>query len=211
PCDTDTNPRRPMPRPRRSLTITGTVPASTDTDPVHLATDAAIDPVRMAGGYLATSGHFGIRAHPYGHAMSGPDRTTVGELRAILTALEVVTRAVGVHRKILVQTDSTRALAYLNRWQRGHTWMPEGYDTAQRSDGRPPALILLQQIAEYTPNLIFTHVKAHAGHPLNECADSLAKLGLRVSKGMLDAASARELAPTWAAANLARHDAPAQR
>ncbi|MFF5728262.1 hypothetical protein [[Kitasatospora] papulosa] len=42
-----------------------------------------------------------------------------------------------------------------------------------------PTLLKLQMLAEYTPDLIFVHEKAHVGHPLNEAADSLAQLGLR--------------------------------
>jgi len=64
--------------------------------------------------------------------------------------------------------------------------MPDGYRTSWRASGQQPALVELQQIAEYTPGLAFTHIKGYAGHPLNEAADSLAKLALRCSRGLMD-------------------------
>lgn len=44
----------------------------------------------------------------------------------------------------------------------------------------------------------FRRVYGHAGHPLNETADSLAKLGLRYTRGWTDKDQARELSSQWA-------------
>ncbi|MDN3056883.1 hypothetical protein PH213_20475 [Streptomyces sp. SRF1] len=68
--------------------------------------------------------------------------------------------------------------------------------------GRTSTPLEFQQIAEYIPGLAITYVKGHAGHPLNECADSLAKLALCTSRGMVDQARAAEIAPDWARRNL---------
>lgn len=192
-----------MPKPlKRQIALAGTVPSGHATGPVLVATDAAVDDARAGGGYLATSGHYGARAHPYPRDISGPSRTTVAELRAILWALQTVNVSVGQSQPITLLTDSTDALNFLTAWQAGGTRLPDGYRTSWRSTGNTPALVELQQIAEYTPGLTFTHVKGHAGHPLNEAADSLAKLALRCSKGVVDRNRAAELAPDWARQNL---------
>lgn len=191
-----------MPKPaKRQIAIAGTIPAS-HTGGILIATDGAVDQTRVAGAYLATSGHYGARAHPYPPETSGPARVTVAELRAILWALQAVTATVGPSRPITVVTDSTDALRFLDSWQAGGTRMPDGYKTSYRGSGNRPALLDLQQIVEYTPGLTFAHVKGHAGHPLNEAADSLAKLALRCSKGTVDKRCAADLAPKWAQRDL---------
>ncbi|MER6572608.1 RNase H family protein [Streptomyces sp. NPDC001093] len=192
-----------MPKPlKRQIALAGTVPSRHTTGTVLVATDAAVDDARAGGGYLATSGHYGARAHPYPRDISGPSRSTVAELRAILWALQAVTASVGSSRPVTVLTDSADALGYLTAWQAGGTRMPDGYRVSWRSSDRQPTLVELQQMAEYTPGLTFTHVKGHVGHPLNEAADSLAKLALRCSKGVVDRGRAAELAPEWAQQNL---------
>jgi hypothetical protein len=99
--------------------------------------------------------------------------------------------------------DNLQALRHLRSWQQCGTDMPEGYDTHLRSQGRRPSLVTLQSLAEHTPDLTFVHEKAHAGHPLNEAADSLAKLGLRCVRGAVPPAELRRLVPLWAAGALA--------
>ncbi|MGW3150469.1 MULTISPECIES: ribonuclease H family protein [Streptomyces] len=59
--------------------------------------------------------------------------------------------------------------------------------------------------SEYTPDLTFVHQKAHAGHPLNEAADSLAKLGLRCVSGGVPLTELPRLVPLWAPGGLADH------
>ncbi|MDG9703768.1 RNase H family protein [Streptomyces sp. DH37] len=175
--------------------ITGTVPAIGG--PVHLATDASEDPRRVAGGYLSTTGHYGVHAHMYPRKASGVSRTVVAELRAVLWGLQDVLATIGISRPVTVHTDSTCALSYLHAWQQGSTHMPPGYRATRRSPG-PRSLVELQQLAEYTPGLTFVHVKGHAGHPLNEAADYFARLGLRCSRGTVPRARVTELAPQWA-------------
>ncbi|MET8129007.1 hypothetical protein [Streptomyces sp. NPDC005231] len=105
----------------------------------------------------------------------------VTELRAVYWGLKAVLHA-HPGRTIEVRVDNLQALRHLHSWQQGGTDMPEGYDTHLRSQGRQPTLVKLQLLAEHTPHLTFVHEKAHAGHPLNEAADSLAKLGLRCAR-----------------------------
>ncbi|MFI2301195.1 hypothetical protein ACH5AL_20450 [Actinacidiphila glaucinigra] len=101
--------------------------------------------------------------------------------------------------------DNVQALAYLHAWQRGGTAMPEGYDVHLRSRGRTPTLLRLQMLVEYTPHLTFVHEKAHVGNPLNEAADSLAKLGLRCVRGQVSTTELPRLVPLWASGALAEY------
>ncbi|MEV6763715.1 hypothetical protein AB0N16_24375 [Streptomyces sp. NPDC051105] len=146
--------------------------------PIVLATDASLGgPDRVASGYLATTGHASLRAHLYPKYLARPhSRVVVTELRAVYWGLKAVLHE-HPGRPIEVRVDNLQALRHLHSWQQGGTDMPEGYDTHLRSQGRRPSLVKLQLLAEYTPHLTFVYEKAHAGHPLNEAADSLAKLG----------------------------------
>jgi hypothetical protein len=83
--------------------------------------------------------------------------------------------------------------------------MPEGYEMRLRSQGRRPSLVKLQMYAEFTPGLTFVHEKAHVGNPLNEAADSLAKLGLRSLRGTVPVTEIPRLVPLWASGALAEY------
>ncbi|KUJ38392.1 hypothetical protein ADL25_24555 [Streptomyces sp. NRRL F-5122] len=171
--------------------------------PIVLATDASVGPDRVASGYLATTGHTGLRAHLYPKYLVRPrSRVVVTELRAVYWGLKAVLHT-HPGQPIEVRVDNLQALRHLHSWQQGGTDMPEGYDTHLRSQGRRPSLVKLQLLAEYTPHLTFVHEKAHAGHPLNEAADSLAKLGLRCARGAVPRTELPRLVPLWASGALA--------
>jgi ribonuclease HI len=121
----------------------------------------------------------------------------VTELRAVFWGLRPVLAAYPGH-PVEVRVDSMEALGRLRSWRQGGTGMPEGYDTRLRSQGRTPTLARLQMLVEYTPNLTFVHEKAHVGNPLNEAADSLAKLGLRAVGGKVPVDRIPRLVPLWA-------------
>ena len=104
-----------------------------------------------------------------------------------------------------MRVDNLVALELLHEWQGGGYRMPDGYETRLRSQGRRPSLVKLQMYAEYTPSLAFIHEKAHVGNPLNEAADSLAKLGLRCVRGMVPTAEIPRLVPLWASGALAEY------
>jgi ribonuclease HI len=166
--------------------------------PIVVATDASVGRDRVAAGFIATTGHTGLRAHLYPVHIARPrTRTVVTELRAAYWGLKPVLAA-HPGRSVEVRVDSLEALGYLHAWQNGSVRMPEGYDTRLRSQGRMPTLLKLQMLAEYTPDLIFVHEKAHVGNPLNEAADSLAKLGLRAVHGKVPVSEIPRLVPLWA-------------
>ncbi|MFF0445856.1 hypothetical protein ACFYT4_05465 [Streptomyces sp. NPDC004609] len=167
-------------------------------DPIVLATDASVTPDLAASGYLATTGHTGLRAHAYPPYLARPSaRVVVTELRAVYWGLSTVLSA-HPGRPVETRVDNLQALTFLRRWQQGGSQMPDGYDTHLRSRGAQPSLVKLQMLAEYTPHLTFLHEKAHAGHPLNEAADSLSKLALRCLRGSVPHTELPRLIPLWA-------------
>ena len=57
--------------------------------------------------------------------------------------------------------------------------MPPQYDLHPRRQGTAPALVTLAELVSARRELPLAHVKAHAGHTLNEGADLLAKKARR--------------------------------
>ncbi|MGW4436242.1 hypothetical protein ACWELO_10845 [Streptomyces sp. NPDC004596] len=176
-----------------------------DRAPIVVATDASVAAGKVGTGYLATTGETGLRAHLYPQYLTTPRvRLVVSELRAVYWGLR---RVLAAHpgRPVEVRVDNLDALDLLHQWQKGGDRMPDGYETRLRSRGRKASLVKLQMYAEYTPGLTFVHEKAHVGNPLNEAADSLAKLGLRSLNGMVPATEIPRLVPLWAGGALAEY------
>ncbi len=141
--------------------------------PVLIATDGSCsgDGRHCSWAFLATSGHWGCQAGDYLHDnVNGGSGALVAELRAAYLALRFVPGPV----TLLV--DSVSALRYLRWWQRGQTGrMPPQYDLHPRRQGTAPALVTLAGLVHARGRELTTaHVKAHAGHTLNEGADLLA-------------------------------------
>ncbi|MEU2613101.1 RNase H family protein [Micromonospora sp. NPDC007271] len=142
------------------------------------ATDASWKGRAGGIGYVASDGHYGLRSrHPGRVDPTGCARVLVSELRAVeflLTAYDTPPAGMAV------LVDSLPALNYLHRWQGGETGaMPAGYDLRPRHAGLQPTLVRLAELVARRPDLAFAHVKAHAHHPLNEAADSLAHMARR--------------------------------
>lgn len=147
--------------------------------PVILATDASNHPAAISMGWVSSTGQYGVKANKYPRSVSRQDRITVAELRAIEYALRHVRTCTDAPVHVLA--DSKSALSYLDKWANGTSPMPNGYSVARKA-GKTPALLSLadrvrRMVAAGT--LSWEHVHGHRGHPLNEGADSLAKLGLR--------------------------------
>jgi ribonuclease HI len=174
--------------------------------PLVVATDAANDGRWVGSGYLATSGHYGAHGHPYGREISGAQRTVVAELRAVHAGLSALFRAgaaFGV--PVEVRVDSMDALAFLRDWTDGGTALPDGYRLWRKGGATPTLVKLRALVAHHASTLAFCHEKAHAGHILNEAADSLARLGLRCSKGAVGRPHLAPLAQHYAQQNLAAY------
>ena len=122
-------------------------------------TDASVAGGKVGTGYLATTGETGLRAHAYPQYLTAPRvRVVVTELRAVYWGLR---RILAAHpgRPVEVRVDNLDALDLLHEWQRGGYWMPDGYETRLRSQGRTHSLVKLQMYAEYTPDLTFVQRK----------------------------------------------------
>ncbi|MBB3097935.1 ribonuclease HI [Actinoplanes campanulatus] len=187
---------------RDRWTITGTV-ADTVPDldePIAIGTDSSYKPVRteagvhrpISWGFVTTSGRYGMGANDSRGSVPGRDRVLQGELRAIWWALLEVPAT----HPITVYTDSRDAIDLLTRWRNGDRAMPAGY-TVERASGREATLVQLAGRVERAGHrLRVTWVRGHTGHPLNECADALAKLARawadeRLAKGTAEADARR--------------------
>lgn len=165
---------------------------------ITVATDASVyEGPGVALAYASSHGHYGLHAHPYPKYMSGSGRSTVCELRAVLIALEAVFR-VQEQVPVRVLTDSEDALHFLRRWRQGDDCMPAGYSTFLRSSGTQSSLVTLSRKVQRHQMISFRLVTGHTGHPLNETADSLAKLGLRHGRGQAETKDVKRLVPMWA-------------
>jgi ribonuclease HI len=175
--------------------------AGIDSDEITVATDAALHPGRGIQGlsFLATNGKYGLALRAI-NPRDGSDHTTVAELKAISYALEKLRKDARIH----VMTDSSNAMTMINKWLKGREVYPDGYHTGIRENGELPRLVEMRALILRNPErLRFTWMQGHEGHPLNEFADSAAKLALRVGSGLATRMDARELPRSWATTRLA--------
>lgn len=151
---------------------------------VVVATDAAVNFQRhRAGlGFVTTSGLFGLSAHPQPQGVVGRSASTVAELRSIWRAVSALHDGGDPFPSVAILTDSDDALELIRTWQAGDTGVfPAGYQLReQRVSGNQSSLEKLAGLmADSGGYYTVRKVTGHAGHHLNEAADSLAKLALR--------------------------------
>ena len=91
----------------------------------------------------------------------GPATNNVAELTAILRAAEWALERGGNARPVRIHTDSTYAIGVLQRGWRAKA----NQDLVRR----------VQSTLRRLPDVALHYVKGHAGHPLNERADQLAR------------------------------------
>ena len=143
------------------------------------ATDASCTRSASGYAYVMTDGRWGVRGRPARRREpTHPVRVVCAELRAVALLLTRVAPDPDCALEVVV--DSRDALTYLRRWQAGDTdCLPDGYDPRPRPGGRPATLARLATRVAAQPRLVFRHVKAHRGHPLNEAADALSTMARR--------------------------------
>lgn len=137
---------------------------------VDIYTDGACSGNPGPGGWGAVLEYRGRRKE-----ISGGERETTNnrmEMLAAISALEALTRP----SRVRLHTDSTYLRNGIMTWI--HDWQARGWKTA----GRKPVknqdlwLRLLEAMADH--RVEWHWIKAHAGHPENERADTLARAAI---------------------------------
>lgn len=184
---------------RNYLTKSGTVPGYPSQN-VIIATDAAVDHLRSRAGmaYLSTDGAWGIILRPAETGSTSEVQNLVCELRAVFYALD---RQLP-EGHITILTDSMNAVAYLENWQHGAEVYPPGYTPKLGHRGVSYLAALRKKVHSAPQRFTFRWQRGHEGHPLNEFADTAAKLALRAAPGEAGRTEVAQLAPGWAQARL---------
>ncbi|WP_019634344.1 RNase H family protein [Actinomadura atramentaria] len=153
------------------------------------ATDASCKQRACGLGYVVSDGRWGMHGRVAGpYDPPGPVDVLVSELRAVALLLD----RVGDDGPLTLLVDSLGALRLLRRWRSGDlSPMPNAYRTRRRRSGTPTLVRLAAAVAA-RPDLRLSHVKGHAGHPLNETADSLASIARRRLTTSFDATTRAE-------------------
>jgi len=110
--------------------------------------------------------------------MGGEANTTNNrmELMAAIRALEALTRPC----KVELHTDSQYVRQGITEWMRG--WKARGWKTADKKPVKNEDLWRELDAARARHEVEWRWVKGHAGHPLNERADALARAGLKAAR-----------------------------
>lgn len=95
------------------------------------------------------------------------------ELMAAIAALEALKRPV----KVRLHTDSQYLRDGITKWI--HGWKAKGWLTADRKPVKNVDLWQRLDAARTPHDIEFHWVRGHAGHPENERADALARLGAK--------------------------------
>jgi ribonuclease HI len=155
----------------------------------------------MAWAYLATNGAWGLGTSIVPGSVVGDQRALQAELRAIANALHTL----GADHPITLLCDSQQALGFLTLWRDGHDVMPGGYNV-ERSGGRESTLAkLARRVRDSDGRIEWDWVRGHAGHPLNEGADALAKMSRAWAEQRLDRETVTAGAPSVVRGALLRH------
>jgi ribonuclease HI len=110
--------------------------------------------------------------------MGGEANTTNNrmELMAAIRALEALTRPC----KVELHTDSQYVRQGITEWIRG--WKARGWKTADKKPVKNEDLWRELDAARARHEVDWRWVKGHAGDPLNERADALARAGLNAAR-----------------------------
>jgi ribonuclease HI len=110
--------------------------------------------------------------------MGGEANTTNNrmELMAAIRALEALTRPC----KVELHTDSQYVRQGITEWMRG--WKARGWKTADKKPVKNEDLWRELDAARARHEVDWRWVKGHAGDPLNERADALARAGLKAAR-----------------------------
>jgi len=99
------------------------------------------------------------------------------ELMAATEALNALSRP----SRVTIVTDSNYVKDGITKWI--HGWKAKGWKTAQKKPVKNAELWQALDAAAARHDVTWEWVKGHAGHPENERADELARLGMAPFKG----------------------------
>lgn len=112
--------------------------------------------------------------------LSGGEAVTTNnrmELMGAIAALEALTRPAHVH----LHTDSQYVKNGVTQWI--HTWKKNGWRTADRKPVANEDLWRRLDAARERHTVHWKWVKGHAGDPMNERADALARAAIKALRG----------------------------
>lgn len=145
-----------------------------------VATDGSATRGRIGWGWLAEDGR-------HGHGTEAPStRLCVRRRHPVLAELRAIAEAIAAlpHRDLVIRTDCRPAISLVEEWMGGGDRVPDGYVVTHHTAVRRGGLSWMQdQVRTQAPRLDIGWVRGHAGDPLNEGADSLAKLARRGAEG----------------------------
>lgn len=148
--------------------------------PLVVATDGSAHRGRIAWGWLAEDG-----THACGTSVPAREqgnRRSQIVLAELLAISEAIRRSAG--RPLFIRSDSRVAIALVREWADGGDRLPAGYNGAHPAAARRGGLCWMQeQVRREAHRIDIAWVPGHAGDPLNEGADSLAKLARRAAEG----------------------------
>lgn len=155
-------------------------PVVEDLGPLVVATDGSASHGRIGWGWLADSGqHACGTARPSTQECARRGLPPLAELRAISEAIAALPG-----RDLTILSDCQPALAFIREWMGGGDRVPSGYDVTHHNATRQGGLFWMQQqVRREAHRIDLGWVRGHTGDPLNEGADSLAKLARRAVEG----------------------------
>ena len=142
--------------------------------PVLIYTDGACSGNPGPGGWGAVL----IAAGKEKDIMGGETLTTNNrmEMTAAIRALEILTRPC----KVELHTDSQYLRQGITEWIAG--WKARGWRTADKKPVKNEDLWKRLDLARARHEVRWHWVKGHAGHPLNERADGLARAAIKAMR-----------------------------
>lgn len=151
----------------------------------------------FAAGYLATSGHYGLHARPA--PSIGQDSALIAELRALAHAAT----ALG-DQPVTFMTSNAQAARFLSLWRAGITGQfPDGYRLERLSGKQPTLAVFAGKLADTAGSQYqVAWAQGHAGYPLMETADSLARLAASTARREFSHGEAQRIAGQWVTAAL---------
>ena len=144
--------------------------ASVSITKVEIFTDGACKGNPGPGGWGAV-----IRMGAHEKELSGGETPTTNnrmEMTAAIEALNALTRPCAV----TLYTDSKYVMDGLTKWVKG--WQRNGWKTADKKPVKNGELWQALDAANQRHKVQWHWVKGHAGHPENERADELARMGM---------------------------------